>query len=68
MLPETLEKILDIGRELAERRALEPLLSYAMETALDLCDAEYGYLVLLESDGSLNFRVTQDRRDLVIEL
>lgn len=62
MSSELLEKILDIGRQLAERRTLEPLLRYAMETALDLCDAEYGDLVLLEADGTFDFRLAQNHR------
>ena len=54
-----LEKLLDISRKMAENRYLDPLLEYAMCVALDLFEAEYGYLVLLREDGSLDFRIQQ---------
>lgn len=44
---ETFEKLLEISRHLAETRVLLPLLDRIMDTALDLMDAEFGYLVLL---------------------
>ena len=56
-----LEKLLNASREMAENRDLDPLLKYAMQVALDLCDGEYGYLMLLKSDGALAFPVKQDR-------
>ncbi len=56
-----LEKLLDISRKLSENRILDPLLDYAIKVALDLFGAEYGYLVLLNPDGSLNFRVRTDK-------
>ena len=61
MEAETLEKLLEIGKNLSRTRALEPLLRYAMEVAIDLMDAEFGYLVWLNEDGSLTFRVCLDQ-------
>jgi diguanylate cyclase (GGDEF)-like protein len=62
MNAEMLEKLLDISREMAENRDLDPLLRYAIRVALELCNGEYGYLVLLNEDGTLDFRVKQDRQ------
>jgi signal transduction histidine kinase len=52
-----LERILDISRKMAETRHLKPLLEYAMAQAIELVKAERGYLVLLDKDGRLDFRV-----------
>ncbi len=60
MKQETLAQLLDIGIKMAENRNLEPLLQYAMQTAFNLIQAEYGYLVLLGEAGSFNFRVRLD--------
>lgn len=54
-------RILDVSRRMAEQRAFVPLLAYVVDTALQLAGAERGYLVLLQPDGSLDFRVTRDR-------
>ncbi len=62
MKEEMLEKLLDISRKMAENRFLDPLLEYAITVALELFDAEYGYLVLINADGSLDYRVRQDRQ------
>ena len=61
MQEEFLTRILDIGRQLAENRSLDPLLDYAMNEALNLFNAEVGYLILLKTDGSLDFRVKRAR-------
>ncbi|NUM45808.1 MAG: diguanylate cyclase [Anaerolineales bacterium] len=45
---------------MAENRLLEPVLDYAIRTVLQLFEAEKGYLILLNEDGTLNFRVRQD--------
>jgi diguanylate cyclase (GGDEF)-like protein len=58
---EMLEKIIDIGREMAENRNLEPLLQYAMQVTIELVNAEYGYLVLVTDNDQLNFRVRLDK-------
>jgi signal transduction histidine kinase len=46
-----LEAFLEISRQLAENRALEPLLEYIMEAVPKLFGAECGHLVLLGHDG-----------------
>ncbi|MEW5868027.1 MAG: diguanylate cyclase [Chloroflexota bacterium] len=56
-----LEKLLDVSRKMAETRLLDPLLEYAMSVALDLCNGEKGYLVLIGENGELEFRVRQDK-------
>jgi diguanylate cyclase (GGDEF)-like protein len=61
MKEEMLEKLLDISRKMAENRLLDPLLEYAMNVALELFGAEYGYLVLLCNGDTLDFRIRQDR-------
>lgn len=58
---QVLERILDVSRKMAETRNLEPLLEYAMLEAIHLVGAERGYLVLLNPDGGLDFRVKRDR-------
>lgn len=57
---ENLKKLLDIGRQMAETRELDPLLETAMSLALSFVRAEYGYLVLLDNDD-LIFRVGLDK-------
>lgn len=61
MNPLMLEKLLDISRRMAGTRLLDPLLEYAISVALDLCNGEKGYLVLIGGNGELEFRVRQDR-------
>ena len=48
MQEKILEKLLEISRKMAENRLLDPLLEYAICVALELFDAEYGYLVLIK--------------------
>jgi signal transduction histidine kinase len=64
---EFLTRILDIGRQLAENRSLDPLLDYAMNAALELFNAERGYLILVNDDGSLDFRVKRERDGRAID-
>lgn len=61
MKEDMLEKLLDISRKMAENRFPDPLLEYAIKVALELFNAEYGYLVLRRADNTLDFRVCQDR-------
>ena len=56
---ELLEHILDLSRRLAETRTLNPLLEQIIVEALALVGAERGYIVLVQLDGSLNFRVAR---------
>lgn len=55
-----LRRLLDIGRQMAETRALEPLLIYAVDVALELLNAQYGFIVLSQPDGQLHFQVARD--------
>lgn len=56
---ELLEHILDVSRRLAETRTLTPLLENIIVEALELVGAERGYIVLVEADGGLDFRVAR---------
>jgi len=56
-----LEHLLEISKSMAETRVVGPLLKYAIGIAIELVNAERGYLVLQNEDGSLEFRVKQDR-------
>ncbi len=60
---ELLQRILEISRQMAETRELEPLLHYVMEQALVFTEGEHGYLVLLNDDNTLDFRVTYGEPD-----
>src|SRR5579859_2623150 len=53
----TFERVLKLSRQMAETRALRPLLDYAMDEAMSLVGATRGYIVLLNADGTLDFRV-----------
>ncbi len=59
-------QLLDISRRMAETREVQPLLEYAMKQALDLLNAEQGYLVLVDEENRLDFRVriARDGRQL----
>ncbi len=59
--------LLNISLQMAQTRALAPLLEYAMQAALELVGAEYGYLILRNPDGSLDFRVSLDKYGQPIE-
>lgn len=60
MNPDIFEKLLDISLQLSETRELDPLLTCAMGIALELTEAEYGYLVLIGQDDTLDFRVKRN--------
>ena len=62
-----LERLLEISRQMAETRALDPLLKFAMGEVLEFVEAEYGYLILLDEDGGLDFRVKQNNRGKEID-
>jgi signal transduction histidine kinase/CheY-like chemotaxis protein len=57
MEQDLLEHILDVSRHMAEARDLTLLLNYAVDEAIKLVGAERCYVVLVRSDGSLDFRV-----------
>lgn len=54
-------RILDVSRRMAERRAFLPLLTYIIDEAMSLAGAERGYVVLVNPDGSLAFRIARDQ-------
>ncbi len=56
------QSLLEISRRMAETRELAPLLQYAVRVALELLNAERGYLVLLDGDA-IQFAVKLERRD-----
>ncbi len=56
-----LERILHLSCRMSETRDLQPLLIYAVDEALELFNAEHGYLVMKNPDGSLDFRVKRER-------
>ncbi len=57
MNPDLLEQVLNISRNMAQIRALSPLLDYIVDEAIKLVGAERGFIVLSRPDGSLDFRV-----------
>lgn len=59
MKPEVLQYLLNLSRQMATTRSLQPLLEYAMDEAIRLVGAERGYLMLLDAAGTLDFRVTR---------
>ncbi|HMQ51888.1 MAG TPA: ATP-binding protein [Anaerolineae bacterium] len=67
MQPDLLERLLNISQQMAETRALTPLLNYVIDEAIDLVGAERGYIVLLQPDETLDIRVKRGRggQDLV---
>lgn len=62
---EHFERLLEISRQLAETRELDPLLNAVMDFALELMQAEYGYLVLLHGDNEVEYRVRRERVGVV---
>lgn len=56
-----LERILHLSCRMAETRDLQPLLIYAVDEALELFNAEHGYLVMKKPDGNLDFRIKRKR-------
>jgi len=59
MEPDLLERVLESSRRMAETRQLDPLLDYAMLEAIELVGADSGFMMLLNPDGSWNFRVNR---------
>ncbi|MEO1166222.1 MAG: GAF domain-containing sensor histidine kinase [Chloroflexota bacterium] len=56
-----LRQLLTIGQRMVQTRDLDALLIYAVDVSLELLNGQYGYLVLLDNDQSLNFHVRRDR-------
>jgi len=64
---DVLENLLHITRRMAETRTLDSLLDYAMGQVLEFVGAETGYLILVNHDGALDFRVKRSRSGQDIE-
>lgn len=60
---EVLHRVLDISLQMAQTRELDPLLYYVMEQAVDFSGGQHGYLVLLNEDNTLDFRVKYGEPD-----
>jgi signal transduction histidine kinase len=67
MDPEVLKRVIEISRRMAETRVLAPLLRYAMGEAIKLVGAQRGFLVLINDDGSFDFRVKCDKEGNELE-
>ena len=52
-----LAHLLTLSRRMATMRSLAPLLSFAMNEVIALVGAERGYIVFIQEDGTLDFRV-----------
>ena len=52
-----LTQILEISRRMSEIRTLTPLLNYVMDEVIALVGAERGYIVLIQPDGSPDYRI-----------
>ncbi len=61
-----LTQLLAVSRKMAEIRDLDPLLSYAIDEVLKLVGAERGYIVLIQPDGTLDFRVKRHVKDVEV--
>jgi signal transduction histidine kinase len=59
----TLFRLLDITRRLFEERSPLPLLSFALERAVELVGAESGYIVLQEPDGTMAAPIRYTERE-----
>ena len=55
-----LARLLFISHRMAQMRTLSPLLEYLMDEVLALVEAEQGYIVLLNEDGSFEFPVSRN--------
>lgn len=55
-----LSQLPEIGQRMREIRATEPLLAYVVDISLELLQAQFGFLVLIDDDGRLDFRIAHD--------
>jgi signal transduction histidine kinase len=62
-----LRLLLDISRQMTETRDLSPLLNYAMKVALEMFNAERGFVILLAPDGGLDFRVGREHNGAMLD-
>ncbi len=54
-----LKRVLDIGVQMNETHEVERLLNYVMDQVIELSGAERGFLVLLDADGKMEFKVAR---------
>ncbi len=59
---ELLDYVLRVSRQMAESHSLAPLLAYTIDEVLTLVGAERGYIVLKNSDGSIDLRIKRDNQ------
>ena len=52
-----LQRILNVSRQMAETRELEPLLNYVIDEVVALFGAERGYIVLVQPNGMLEIKI-----------
>ena len=57
---ELLSNVLQVTKKMGEMRSLGPLLEYAIDELLQFTGAEKGYIILVNGDGKLDFRVQRD--------
>jgi signal transduction histidine kinase len=55
-----LEHLLNLTCRMVETRALQPLLNYALNEAILFVGAERGHIVLLNDDGTLDFKTSRN--------
>ncbi|RMG75723.1 MAG: GAF domain-containing protein [Chloroflexi bacterium] len=60
--PPILIKLFEVSRRMAETRALEPLLEYIMDTALETFDGENGFIILLNERQELIYRLARNNK------
>lgn len=65
-----LTHLLFISRQMAEMRSLKPLRAFTLDEVLHFVGAELGYIVLLQEDGGLDYRVKRhiDGQDVASEM
>jgi len=67
MRPNLLEHILCVSRHMAETQSLTSLLNYVTDEAIELVGAERGYVVLMQSDSTLDVRVKRGMGGVELE-
>ncbi|MEM7129909.1 MAG: tetratricopeptide repeat protein [Chloroflexota bacterium] len=54
-----ISRLLNVSHQMAQMRALTPLLAYVIDEVLELLGAEQGHIVRLAGDNSLNFQTSR---------
>lgn len=57
---QSLRQLLEISNAMNSNLKLETLLTYVMDQVIEMTKAEYGYLIFLKEDGSLEFKVAHN--------